>query len=336
MRVRRALHRILRSVRQSLPKPVILMYHRIADELVDPWGLAVSPARFAEQLQVLCRSRHPLPLTNFVSAFVSGTLPARAVALTFDDGYADNLLAGKPRLEAADVPATVFLATGYLGHSAEFWWDELARLVLVESSPQSVDLVVRGRAMHFELGADLPTRGNQAWRAWSAPLTARHEAYLAIWRALRLLEDEERHGVMAQLRSNFSGSGHFPALGHAMTREQARALATGGLVTIGAHTVTHPQLTGLADGARRREIFDSKAACEALTAERVPGFAYPYGDLDNEVRSLVERAGFAYACSTKHGPINSTSDAFELPRIHVHNWDGDAFERSLRGVGNQS
>jgi peptidoglycan/xylan/chitin deacetylase (PgdA/CDA1 family) len=330
MRLRRTLHWIMRRARPSLPKPVILMYHRIADEFVDPWGLAVSPTRFAEQLQVLCRIRHPMPLTNFVRAFISGTLPARAVAVTFDDGYADNLLAGKPRLEAADVPATVFLATGYLDHSAEFWWDELARLVLVESGPQNIDVVIGGRIMHFELSTDVPMRGNDPWRVGSPPLTGRHKAYLAIWRALRPLGDEERHGVMAQLRCIFSDESSFPARGRAMTREQARTLANGGLVTIGAHTVTHPQLTSLADGARRREIFDSKAACEALTVGQVSGFAYPYGDLDGEVRSVVDASGFTYACSTRYGPISSTSDVFELPRIHVHNWDGDAFERALR------
>ena len=56
---------------------------------------------------------------------MAGTLPLDAVALTFDDGYVDNLVFGKPRLEAADLPATVFLATGYIDRFEPFWWDEL-------------------------------------------------------------------------------------------------------------------------------------------------------------------------------------------------------------------
>jgi len=129
MRLGRAIPWIMRYVRPPQPKPVILMYHRIANEAVDPWRLAVSPARFEEQLKVLRRTRHPLTLVDFVRRFKDGSLPAHAVALTFDDGYADNLLAAKPRLAAADVPATVFLATGYIDRPEEFWWDELARLL---------------------------------------------------------------------------------------------------------------------------------------------------------------------------------------------------------------
>jgi len=111
---------------------VILMYHRIADEPNDPWSLAVSPAHFEEHLRVLSRTRHPLALTEFIAKLRAGTLPPRAVAVTFDDGYVDNLTAGKPRLTAADVPATVFLATGFIDRREPIWWDELACLVLLE------------------------------------------------------------------------------------------------------------------------------------------------------------------------------------------------------------
>ena len=114
-----------------------------------------------------------------------------------------------------------------------------------------------------------------------------------------------------------------------MTPEEVRALVTDGLVMIGAHTVTHPPLTSLDAGARRREIVESKVACEALLGAHVPGFAYPYGDLDDEVRSDVEDAGFAYACSTRHGPVTAASDILALPRIQVLDWDGDAFSQAL-------
>ena len=130
------LDRALRSIRVRIfppsPRPLILMYHRIADEPFDPWGNAVSPAHFKEHLEILRRTRQPLSLTEFVRGLEAGTLPNDAVALTFDDGYVDNLVGGKPHLAAAGVPATVFLATGYLGRLGEFWWDELARVVQQE------------------------------------------------------------------------------------------------------------------------------------------------------------------------------------------------------------
>jgi peptidoglycan/xylan/chitin deacetylase (PgdA/CDA1 family) len=333
MRVRYALHAVMRRLRPPEPKPVILMYHRIADEPLDPWGLAVSPARFEEQLQVLRRTRHPLPLTDFVHGLVAGTLPARAVALAFDDGYADNLFAGKPRLAAADIPATVFLATGYLGRTEEFWWDELARLVLLQHGPQKLELVVRGEALEFELGTERLPRANDAWRAWAAPLTRRQRAYIAIWQALRALEDEERQALMAKLRSAFGGGYGHPTSSRPMTPEEVRTLVADGLVTIGAHTVTHPPLTSIEAGARRSEIVESKAVCEALIGTHVSGFAYPHGDLNDEVRSDVEDAGLAYACSTRHAPVTARSEIFALPRIHVLDWDGDGFGRSICSLG---
>jgi len=102
-----------------------------------------------------------------------------------------------------------------------------------------------------------------------------------------------------------------------------------GLVTIGAHTVTHPVLSKLGATACHREITESKIACEALIGTPVAGFAYPYGDLDAKARGVVKAAGFAFACSTLHEPTSATSDIFALPRIQVYNWGGDAFERAL-------
>ena len=327
MRIRRKFRSAIRRIWPSKPKPLILMYHRIADELVDHWGLAVSPTHFEEQLQVLRRTRHPFPLTDFVRNLKSGTLPSDAVALTFDDGYVDNLVAGKPRLAAADVPATVFLATGYLDRPGEFWWDELARLILLEGGLQKIELVIRGETVHIELGTETPVREDGTIRV--ASLRRRETALTPIWQSLRHLEDHERELAMAEIRSAFATSDDCTSRGRAMTREEVRALATDGLVTIGAHTVTHPVLSKLGFNACSREVTESKLACEALIGAPVAGFAYPFGDLDAKTREAVVAAGFAFACSTQHEPAVPGSDAFALPRIHVYNWGGDAFDRAL-------
>jgi peptidoglycan/xylan/chitin deacetylase (PgdA/CDA1 family) len=330
MRFGPALRSVIRQVGPVEPKPLILNYHRIAEEPIDPWGLAVSPAHFAEQLQVLCRTRHPLPLTEFVSAFVAGTLQADAIAVTFDDGYADNLLAGKPLLEAVDIPATVFLTTGCLDRREEFWWDELARLVLLEHGPQKLKIVVRGEALHFDFGRP-SVPGASPWRTWLLR-RRRRRAHRAIWRALRPLDNEERGLLMAEIRSKLAGRHSQPGSGRAMTSAEVRGLVDDQLITIGAHTVTHPALTQIGPEARRREIAESKAACEALMGKPVPGFAYPYGDLDDGVRYAVKEAGFVYACSNRSGPVTAASDLFALPRLPIGDWDGDAFERALRLV----
>jgi peptidoglycan/xylan/chitin deacetylase (PgdA/CDA1 family) len=328
MNFQQILRAIIRPSRASAPSPLILMYHRIADERADPWGLSVTPAHFEEQLDVLRRTRLTLQLSLFVRGLVAGTLPEHAVAVTFDDGYADTLFVAKPRLAAADVPATVFLATGYLNGAGEFWWDELARLLLLEDGPGDLEFVVRGLRMRFDLGTE-PCAGGGTWRAWTAPQTARQAAYVRIWETLRRLDEDERNGVMSNLRSAFSNDHALPGAGRAMTNEEVKALIDDGLIDIGAHTVTHPLLTKLESADCSREIEDSKAACERLIGRSVSAFAYPYGDLDPHVRSAVVSAGFGYALSTVKLPVNANSDPFTLPRLQVLDCDGEAFERTF-------
>lgn len=308
------------------------MYHHIADKPVDYFCLAVSPARFEEQLDVLRGTRHPLPLTDFVRNLMAGTLPPNAVALTFDDGYVDNLVAAKPRLAATDIPATVFLTTGYIDSPEGFWWDELARLILLENGPQGFELVVRGESMQFDFGTEYPAREDGTTPA--ASLTRRGAALWTLRQALRPLEDEERRLIMVKLRSIFATrDDHACACrGRVMTGDEVRALVADGLVTIGAHTVTHPVLAGLGAADCHREITESKLACEALIGAPVAAFAYPYGDFDAKAREEVRTAGFIFACSARRRPASATSDVFALPRIPVSNWDGDAFERALRSV----
>lgn len=329
MSLRSKARSIIRRIWPPEPKPLILMYHRIADEPIDNWGLAVSPAHFEEHLQILRRTRRPVRLTDFVRNLIAGTLQPNAVALTFDDGYVDNLTAGRPRLADADVPATVFLVTGYLDRPGEFWWDELARLILLESAPQNFELVIGRERIKFDFGP-APARDTGIMRA--GPLPKRQAVFTAIWQALRRLEDNERELIMVELRSIFSVRGHHTGRGRALTREEVRALAMDGLVAIGAHTVTHPVLSELGAAACHREIAESKLTCEALIGAPVVGFSYPYGDLDAKAREAVINAGFTFACSTRYEPTSATSDIFTLPRIRAPNCGGDGFDLALRSA----
>ena len=105
---------------------MVLMYHRIAKADYDPWGIAVSPAHFDEQLAELGRERDVMSLAEFGTLFAARQLPKRATAITFDDGYACNARVAAPILHAHKHPATFFLTTGAIDSELEFWWDELA------------------------------------------------------------------------------------------------------------------------------------------------------------------------------------------------------------------
>jgi peptidoglycan/xylan/chitin deacetylase (PgdA/CDA1 family) len=331
MNIRLGLRSVFRRFSRPDPKPLILMYHRVADELVDPWGLVVSPSRFREQMHVLNRTRRPMPLTEFVHRLMARSLPADAVAVTFDDGYLDNLVAAKPILSSVGVPATVFLVTGYLDQPKEFWWDELARIILLARVSRRIELLIGGQEICFQLDCDAAEE-SIVWRAWSPPMSKRQQAFVAIWSICRSLDEEERGRVLAALRSSPGQDSLPPATSRSMNRAEARALVSDGLVTIGAHTVTHPVLTALSSEDRQNEINVSKAACEALIGGPVAGFAYPYGELDTALTTIMRSTGFQYACSTRSEPANAAADIMALPRYQVFNYEGDTFEQWLRSL----
>jgi peptidoglycan/xylan/chitin deacetylase (PgdA/CDA1 family) len=115
-----------------------------------------------------------------------------------------------------------------------------------------------------------------------------------------------------------------------MTAEEIEQLTNCGLIEIGAHTETHPILTGLRRNAKMREIVSSKIHCEQLLSRPVEGFAYPHGEYDEETRASVREAGFRFACSTRARSIDVNSfDAFALPRLKVKDWDASTFEQEL-------
>ena len=312
------------------PRPVILMYHRIADPPADPWGLAVRPDHFQEHLEVIRRVRQPLPMSEFFEKLERGTLPKAAVAVTFDDGYVDNLRQAKPRLAACDIPATVFVTTGAIGQSVEYWWDELARGILLRSAALDREIVVAGEPcrLTFPWAEGPPSRG--AWRAWDEPRTEREATYLAVWRRLRIVPAGEREAVMNRLR-DLLDSPPPDVKDLPMTQSEVAELAADGLFEVGGHTVTHPVLPTLDPAERRNEILEGKLACERFVNRSIAGFAYPHGALDADSRAAVQECGFAWACSTEPRPVSARDyDPYALPRLAVLDCDGYAFERALQ------
>jgi peptidoglycan/xylan/chitin deacetylase (PgdA/CDA1 family) len=329
-----ALLRYIRRLFGDRRAPVILMFHRIADPPCDPWALTVSPLRFEEQMRALRAWSIPLSMTEFVRRLEDGTLPALAVAVTFDDGYVDNLRVAKPILEKVGVPATVFLTTGFLGQQKEFWWDELARLILVRREAARGALVIGGRTVPVHLPA-MPegAKPRSTWRTWERPRTARECLYVELWKALQLLDHRARDLGMHDVRQLF-GRDSASADDFPMTAEDVKRLIAGPGIEIGAHSKTHPPLSTLGLTERRSEIQESRTACEELTGTPIEGFAYPHGDLDAVTMDLVRDSGFHWACSVRPAAVNrSRFDLFNLPRLQVQNWTPAKMERALNYIG---
>jgi peptidoglycan/xylan/chitin deacetylase (PgdA/CDA1 family) len=297
----------IRSIFQS--GCAILLYHRVVTLDRDPQLLAVRPEHFNEHLDILRRKANVVSLKQLVRTLDSGLRP-RSVAITFDDGYADNFLHAKPLLKQYEMPATVFVASGFVDSDQEFWWDELDRLLL-----QSED-----------------SQWNVEARQDSEP---RHSAYRAMHKTLRgsLSEDRLRTLRELQSRSNCGTTGR--PTHRALTSDQLRQLAEKGLIEIGAHTVTHPVLSMLALREQRNEIETGKMQLEEMLGEPIHSFAYPFGgkkDYNPETVGIVRRAGFSTACSNFPGMVWENTNRFELPRMLVRDWNGEKFERVLDGI----
>lgn len=293
---------------------LILLYHRVASVDWDPWQLCVSPRHFAEQLEAVRRHATVLSLAALVAALAANRLPRRGVVLTFDDGYADNLESARPLLERYDVPATVFLATGAIGSGAEFWWDELEQLVVQPGASAGLRLTVDGRR-HVVRAA--------------GPASGRDAAYRTLWQVLQPLPADRRRCALDELWSQAGTRPTVRASHRTLSAAEAADLGADGLVSLGAHTVTHPNLARLPAAEQRIEIEQSKAACEALSRRPAMAFAYPHGGQSGETARLVRAAGFACACASDLDLVGGSADPFVLPRVAVGDWDGETFARRL-------
>ena len=286
------------------------MYHRIADESFDPWGLAVSPENFGSQVEWLAANRTILSLVEFAQLHREGRLPPNSVAITFDDGYASVIADAVPLLEDAKAPATVFIPADLVARGTAFWWDELKSIVL--ETPHA-SLEFEGSVM---LGDRKPA--DDHWAPDDPPRTQRQQAFYVIWEQLKPRAPAAIDKAMARLReqAGCDVSGQTPRL--VDTDELRRRPA---LLDVGSHALTHPSLPRLPSEDKAREIRESVARCEAVSGSRPTTFAFPFGDNDPESLAMVRDAGFDCACTTEATFVTSRTDPFRLPRLAIPNCD---------------
>lgn len=328
------LKRVAKRVRgRFAPGGLILMYHRIIKLESDPWSICVSPRNFAQQMEVL-RFGEVVSLQQLNQTLEQGKTPHWQIAVTFDDGYTDNLYNAKPVLERYDIPATMFLTSGYMEQKRDLWWDELCRLLLEPGTlPEVLCLEINGTTHRWELGAAANYTKEQyqresKWKAMGEENpTPRHALFRTLYWLLSPLLAEARQKVMDEL---LAWAGSVPTLRQnhrIMNLEEVSALGNG-LIEIGAHSVTHPFLSFLPPTRQREEIQDSKTHLEEIIGQKVVSFAYPHGNYSEETTALVREAGFTSACTTYPRSVRRC-DRFKLPRVVVEDWDGEEFAKRL-------
>ncbi len=278
----------------------ILIYHRV---LAQPDPLCpgeVDAATFRWQMKLLASHCHPLPLSEAAARLATGSLPPRAVCVTFDDGYANNAQIALPILRETGVPATCFVASGYL-NGGRMWNDTII---------ETLRRLPSGRLDASELGLGcFELQGPET----------RVAAIAQLIRALKYRPGSERESLAAALAGRADASLPDDLM---MTDEQVRAVHGAGM-EIGGHTVKHPILARVDDATARSEITEGKAYLEALIGDRLRVFAYPNGrpgqDYLPQHVAMVREAGFEAAVSTTMGTAACQSDRWQLPRFTP--WD---------------
>ncbi|MBW8886710.1 MAG: polysaccharide deacetylase family protein [Fibrobacteres bacterium] len=290
------------------PKFQILIYHRVVPE-TDPFAITPCPtADFRAQMRVLHDYFHVVPLREMVTALTEGRSIPGAVAITFDDGYRDNHDHAFPILREFGLPATIFLATDFIGTGAVPWHDRVladfrdataARFAFPDAGIAEMDFTDR---------------------------SARCDAAFRVLGWLKRFTPSEREVQIARLKGKCAP---LPADGPPLMLDwdQVRTMRANG-IAFGAHTMSHPIISRLPAAEMEKEIQGSKAVIERELGEKIDLFAYPNGqpgDYNEVSRDLVRQGGFACALTTSSGVVIGGQDPYALLRRQVWDPDVDGF-----------
>jgi len=291
----------------------ILIFHRVLSQADPLFPGEQDASRFNEVLSWMARWFQVIPLDQAVSRLGTGTLPARAAAITFDDGYADNATNALPILQSHGMVATFFIATSFLD-GGRMWNDSVIEAVRA----------FRGKAL------DLSDAGFGSYGLESDE--QRRIAIESLLGHIKYLGPRERQDAVAQVVDIVGASLPDNLM---MRSEQVLELRNAGM-QIGAHTCSHPILEKIPDSHALSEITNSKSVLEALLGEPVSLFAYPNGkpgtDYSTKHVAMVRQAGYVAAFSTAPGVAMQTSDIYQLPRFTP--WDRTRSRYGMRLLAN--
>lgn len=282
---------------------VILMYHSVAEAPEAAWmdpANHLAPARFERHVRFLARRRRVVPLAEIVAAIASGReLPAGTVAITFDDGYLDNLTVAAPVLARYGLPATLYLATGYVTRGESQWVDQLFAAFKARTRH---DL-----ALPWDPGARFDLR-----RPEDAAT-----AYARASRALLELADGPRRAALAELAARLQPEGRPPRLTLSWSEvgELARRHPA---IEIGGHTRDHVDLRERPAGEVEEQIRGCFDDLRGHLDARPRPFSFPYGRWCERSKAILRDCGAASGVGAGDDVLlTPRSDRWALPRVEA-------------------
>jgi peptidoglycan/xylan/chitin deacetylase (PgdA/CDA1 family) len=296
----------------------ILLYHRVTNLSSDPQQLAVSPENFDDQITFLKKKYALINLEEFCEGIIKEKkLPKRAVVITFDDGYADNLHEALPILEANSAQAIFYISTSLLDTKYEFWWDEMERIFLSdERIPGLLTLDVNGKPYSFGTSSK----------------EERVRTYHAMLPVIKNCNTQRRNDLMKKIINWSCLRPEGRASHRLLTSEELITLSKSKSSIIGAHTHGHPKLSICSYHEQFEEIRESKNKIEKLLNTTVEHFSYPFGtkeDYNAESIQVCQELGFKIVCANYHDQLHRWHNRYELPRILIRNWSMKEFQERM-------
>lgn len=289
-------------------KAFVLMYHRILPSAADQTyfvqpGMFVKASSFEKHVEFLKDRFKVVFLEDLIEMILKGDELDGYCAITLDDGWRDNYSAAFPVLKKYRVPASIFLATGFIGTSKMFWPEEMCCYLARYISGKQASKYTPPALIRFnkEIGRYAQDREDVFFDS-------------AI-ETLKKFSSGEREEILDYFRGLF-GTGPIPR--QMLNWDEAQEMLSSGLVRFGSHTVNHEMLDQSPLEKARDEITKSSEEIECHLGGKVSTFAYPNGNYTENIQNILAEKGFNAAVTTRKGFLERGTPLMEIPRIGVH------------------
>lgn len=313
---------------------IVLMYHKIDHDSIDPWGICVTPENFEEQIEFLKKNYNVVSIENLLCQIINRNINEKTICLTFDDGYANNYSFAKPVLEKYQCPATYFIPTKFIGKAELFWWDELAEIFLhTEHLKPNLQLNINDKQCNFKIQEIELTKTHwqqhMQWRYYENPPTTRCEVFFKVWELLRYLPNAEIQKQMNIMRAWCEFTASKKEIKLPMSEQQLTDLANNSLINIGLHTHTHPALQGKEKSMQADEIITNKNILCKKYGVKANHLAYPYGSFDDTSIETAKMLNIDCCFTTEEKNITADACLYSLGRYQVWDWGIKEFKQQL-------